>query len=152
MCDVDDAGLDVGGGVEDLAGHVAGAGDDDEFVEDGDAGEGAGEPFGVVFFEGRLDGFVEGADEGDFEGFACDVGFEAPVGYYGILLAGVCCGGYWERHTLIVCHGNGEEGAEDAEQVDVVQDIADQARVGGEDGRFSRVGVCGGGGIECLHD
>jgi hypothetical protein len=69
---VDHAGLDEVGRVEDLAGHVARRGDDDELVEDGHAAERAGRPLGVVFAEVRVDRLEEGSDEGHLHGGADD--------------------------------------------------------------------------------
>ncbi len=64
MGDVDDAGLDVGGGVEHLACHVSSRGDDHELVEDGDAAQRSAGPFGVVLFEFGINGLEKGAIHG----------------------------------------------------------------------------------------
>lgn len=68
VSDIDDAGLDEGGRVKHLAGHVAGRGDDDKLVEDGNTAQGTRQPFRVVLLELGVDRFEEGADEGDLHG------------------------------------------------------------------------------------
>jgi hypothetical protein len=70
--DINDAGLDVGGGVEDLAGHVACRGNNDELVENGDTAQGTTLPFGVVLFEFGVDRLEERSDEGHLEHGAYD--------------------------------------------------------------------------------
>lgn len=70
--DVNDAGLDVGGRVEDLAGHVACRGDNDELVEDGHTAQGTTLPFCVVLFELWVHRFEERSNEGNLEHGAHD--------------------------------------------------------------------------------
>jgi hypothetical protein len=77
--DIHHTRFDVCGRVQDLASHVTGGSNDDEFVEDGYAGQRAGEPFLVVFAELRIDAFEERTDEGDLPGVAGERAFVCPV-------------------------------------------------------------------------
>lgn len=133
--DVDDARLHVRGGVEDLTGHVAGGGDDDELVEDADAAQGSGQPFGVVFLEFGPDALEEWTDEGDLPGGADELALLAPVG------------------ELVVDDGGDKESGDNAKGAGLLGEGAEDAGVYGADG-----GLNGRGrddarrGVERVHD
>jgi hypothetical protein len=133
--DVDDAGLDVGRGVENLAGHVAGRGDDDELVEDADTAQGSGQPFGVVCLELGPDGLEEGTDEGDLPGGADERALLTPV------------------RELVVDYCGGKQRYYNAECAGVLGDRAQETGVDGADGGLNGRGRDdAGGGVEGVHD
>ncbi len=87
MGDVHHAWLDIGRAVQHFASHISCRGDDNELVEDADAREVAGDPFGVVFVELRLNALEEWANEGDLPWVAGKIGLLSPVGCCKHLLA-----------------------------------------------------------------
>ncbi len=67
MRHINDTRLDIGRAVEDLSGHVSRRCQNDEFVEDTDAGELPGQPFRDILAKIWLDTVEERADEGNLE-------------------------------------------------------------------------------------